>query len=182
MARIAQDGRSALGELYDRYGRIVFGILIPQPRAAERAEEVASTRSTRCGVAPGRIDPIAARSARGSLRSRATRRSTGAAPRSPSGLRRRAASTPLPARRCLRARSGPSLTGAAETPPAWQALCGELVRGRVAGSGRLVAHRGTDDRLVACDPRLLLGAVTLSDDPDGLTDGRPVFASAVPTD
>ncbi|MEA2662990.1 MAG: hypothetical protein QOH08_2562 [Chloroflexota bacterium] len=41
MARIAQGDPSALGELYDRYGRTVFGVLYRSLGAGEVAEEVA---------------------------------------------------------------------------------------------------------------------------------------------
>jgi RNA polymerase sigma-70 factor (ECF subfamily) len=41
MARIAQGDSSALGELYDRYGRTVFGVLYRSLGAGEVAEEVA---------------------------------------------------------------------------------------------------------------------------------------------
>ena len=41
MARMAQGDPAALGELYDRYGRIVFGVLYRTLGAAEPAEEVA---------------------------------------------------------------------------------------------------------------------------------------------
>ncbi len=41
MARIAQGDAAALGELYDRYGRTVFGVLYRRLGAPEPAEEVA---------------------------------------------------------------------------------------------------------------------------------------------
>ena len=55
---------------------------------------------------------------------------------------------------------------------------GELVHCRVDRSGRLSAFRESGAKLVPCDPRVLLDAVKLSDDPDWLTEPDAVFADA----
>jgi hypothetical protein len=64
----------------------------------------------------------------------------------------------------------------------FRSATGELIRCRIDWSGRLVAVRESDDRLVPCDPRSLLGAVKLSDDPEWLSDHRLAIATASPAD
>lgn len=54
---------------------------------------------------------------------------------------------------------------------------GEFVRCRFDRSGRLLAYREVGDRLVPCDPRQLLDAVKLSDDPEWLADERLSFGA-----
>jgi hypothetical protein len=56
---------------------------------------------------------------------------------------------------------------------------GALVHCRIDRSGRLSAFRETGAKLVPCDPRVLLDAVKLSDDPDWLTDTEPVLADTI---
>jgi hypothetical protein len=59
---------------------------------------------------------------------------------------------------------------------------GELVRCLVGPSGRLALYRESGPRLVPADPRLLLDAVKLSDDPTWLIDTQPAFAGTLPAD
>jgi hypothetical protein len=55
---------------------------------------------------------------------------------------------------------------------------GELVRCRVDRSGRLAAYREVNGTLIACDLRVVLLAVKLSDDPDWLREAEPVSGGA----
>jgi hypothetical protein len=64
----------------------------------------------------------------------------------------------------------------------FRSATGELIRCRLDWSGRLTAFREVDDRLIPCDPRALLGAVKLSDDPEWLSDHRSAFVAAAPAD
>jgi hypothetical protein len=59
---------------------------------------------------------------------------------------------------------------------------GDLVRCRVDRSGRLAAYREINGTLVACDLRVLLLAVKLSDDPDWLREPEPAFGGVAAGD
>ena len=59
---------------------------------------------------------------------------------------------------------------------------GDLVRCQVDPSGRVATYREEGGQLVPCDPRVLLDAVQLSDDPRWLSEHEPASAGNIPGD
>lgn len=59
---------------------------------------------------------------------------------------------------------------------------GELLRCVVDPSGRLAVYREAGPRLIPCDPRLVLDAVKLSDDPAWLSEAEIDLSASLPAD
>jgi hypothetical protein len=64
----------------------------------------------------------------------------------------------------------------------FRSATGELVRCGLDWSGRIIAFREIDGRLMRCDVGTLLGAVKLSDDPEWLSEQRVFSATATVAD